>query len=371
MISRCLVVALALAACTDPRQLTLSIRTTAGVPCDLDLVRVVATAGGATTIDQELRGERLPVELTLLDDTATGEFHVDVSGYKNGVEVMRTSGALRFASHATVVPVTLERRCRPEVPCDLADPPAADPGDPGCLADVTRYASGDALDQPDEACGLPGADRVLADGTAGPVRLTKLEDALAGARFQFYGRQVRQVWVSKDGYLSFAPDNPDPAYALAPGALDRDIRHAGAAPPPRSVMAFWDRLTLRPAGVCYAMSGETGHHVLHVSWLNACLTTPCATADDLNFTITLEEDSGRVVLSYGKMAASNDAAAKGINATVGIVDDASGCPADECALATGLCKDKQTPCGYSQVFSTQVQPGGPAKLQFLPVASPL
>jgi hypothetical protein len=370
--SSLVVAALALTACAEPRQLVLSISTTAGVPCDIDRVRVVATAGGKTTIDQTLRGERMPITIALLDDTPDGRFEVDISGYKGGVEVMRTSGPLRFADHAATAPVLLARGCRPEAPCELAEAMAAAavaPGipDPGCVADVTRYAASPALDSFTDACMAPDAKRVLVDGSAGPIAIPGIEAELLARDFQFYGRKVGQVWVARDGYVSFAPDNPDPAHALVPGALDRDIRHAGAAPPVQSVMAFWDALALGSAGVCYVIDDTADQRQLLVTWTHACLTTPCV-ADNLNFTIALEEGTGRVVLTYGTMTAGNMDGARGINATVGLVDDASGCPADECVLATGLCRDGATPCGYSQVFSSTLQVPRLMGQQFTPVA---
>ena len=365
---------LALAACTEPRQLVLSITTTAGVPCDVDRVRVVATAAGKTTIDQTLRGEHLPISVTLLDDTPDGTFHVDISGYKGGVEVLRASGPLQFSGHKAVEPVLLKSTCLPGAPCSLADAMAAGAAaagspDAACVADVTRYAASPTHDSFNNACMVPGFRAVLADGSAGPIELTALEPDLAAADFQFYGRQVHHVWVARDGYVSFATDNPDASHVLVPGALDRDIRHAGAAPPAQAVMAFWDTLTLGPAGVCYVIAGEPNHHVLYVTWTHACLTTPCG-GDDLNFTIALEEGgSGRAVVVYDTMSARNMERAQGITATVGLVDDASGCPADQCALMTGLCKDGVTPCGYSQVFSSTVQIPKVPSMQFTPVVA--
>ena len=52
---------LALVACTSPRQLVLSIDTTAGVPCDIDRIRIVATSLKTTTFERSLVGAHLPV----------------------------------------------------------------------------------------------------------------------------------------------------------------------------------------------------------------------------------------------------------------------------------------------------------------------
>jgi hypothetical protein len=375
MTSRCfLLAALALAACTEPRQLVLSIGTNAGVPCDIDRVRIVATAGGTTTVEQELEGERLPVSVTLLDDTPDGSFDVHISGYKGNLEVMRLSGPLRFSGRKAVESVLLESRCTPDQDCQVADAMTATVVSPAtaalaCGANVTRYTTSDAVEGSTNACTVPGTHRLMGKDLATPRRLTELEPALMSSDFQFYGRPVRQIWMSKDGYLSFGEDNPDPTGEIRPGPLDRDIRHLGVPPPRQSVMAFWDTLALRPTGVCYEIDGDPGNQQLRVTWGQACLTTEC-TSDNLNFTVLLDEHSHRVAILYGMMSASNADGASGINATVGIVDDATGCPSDQCVLATGLCKDGKTPCGYSQVFSQQLQKDGLRSQQFIPVVDP-
>ncbi|HEX2685703.1 MAG TPA: hypothetical protein VHN14_03755, partial [Kofleriaceae bacterium] len=348
--------ALALAACTDSRQIVLSIDTTAGIPCDIDRIRVVARAAGTTTFEQSLKGERLPVTVTLLDDTPNGSFQLDISALKGDVEVMRTSGSLRFSGNKAVEPVLLAPTCTPDAPCALSDAMAdgaAAPA-PSRGACVARYNAGMALDSFSDACKVPGFGTVLTDGSTRPARLMALESALLGSGFQFYGRPIHHIWVTKDGYLSFTQGSPDSNGAILPGAFDRDIKHIGAPPPPQSVMAFWTPLSLSPMGVCYALDGAPTHQQLRVTWPHVCLTDVCAT-DDLNFTITLEEDSQQIMLTYGTMTAGNADGARGINATVGLVNDATGCPVEECSLATGLCKDGVTPCGYSQVFSNTLQ----------------
>jgi hypothetical protein len=375
MISRCLIagaLALLAGACTNSRQLVLSIDATAGVPCDIDRIRVVATAAGTTTVDQTLKGERLPVSITLLDDTPSGSFQVDITAYKGDVEVMRTRGPLAFRSRRTVESVLLTRTCMPEAPCELAEAMAAaeappDTGEVACGANVTRYLATPALDTTMDACQVPGAGNALVTDSAVPVRLVDLELATAG--FEFYGRPVRQIWVSKDGYLSFTEDSPDPDGGRLPGPFDLDIIHAGAAPPRQSVMAFWDTLSLGPLGVCYEIDGDPGFRQLRVTWNHACLTTIC-TSDNLNFTIALDEHGHGVEITYGTMTASNMDGARGLTATAGLVNDATGCPADKCALDTGLCEGGRTPCGYSQVFSKRLQDPAPPSMQFTPVVDP-
>jgi hypothetical protein len=367
-----LALAVAVGACTTSRQLVLSIGTTAGVPCDVDRIRIVATAAGTTTVDQTLKGERLPVSITLLDDTPSGTVQLDISAYKGDVEVLRTSGPLAFRSRRAVESVLLTPACTPDVPCPLDAAMAAakmppDSGGVACAANVARYRATSALDHFVDACQVPGAGQVGMTASAMPVRLAALEPVLLGADFEFYGRPVRQIWVSKDGYLSFTEDSPDPSGGRAPGPLDRDIRHDGAAPPRQSVMAFWDTLSLGPVGICYEIDGDAGGRQLRVTWNHACLTPVCA-SDDLNFTIALDEGSHDVEITYGTMTAGNMDRARGLTATAGLVDDATGCPADECVLDTGLCKDG-TPCGYSQVFSGTRQDSAPS-MHFTPVVEP-
>jgi len=367
MIPRSLVVAtLAAAACSAPHQITLSIDTAAGVPCDIDRIRVVATATGTATEDHRLSGAQLPVSVTLLDDTPSGNFQLTISAFKGDVEVMRTSGPLRFSDHGATEAVWLDPRCTPDAPCMLADSMAAGASPPVDARFACRYGATPGLETFVDACNAPGFTSVLTSGSPVPVRLTALEPELLASQFQFYGRPIRQIWVARDGYLSFAPDNPDPTGVLTPGALDRDINHLGQPPPQQSVMAFWDTLTLRANGVCYSLQGDAPNQQLRVTWEHVCLTSVCG-ADDLNFTITVDEGSQRVVIAYGTMSAASSDGAHGGNATVGLVNDATGCPADECALDTGLCKDKVTPCGYSQVFSKAVQSPGVPNTQFVPI----
>jgi hypothetical protein len=147
-------------------------------------------------------------------------------------------------------------------------------------------------------------------------------------------------------------------------------------------MGFWDSLTLgfngmNFDGVCYELEGSPTDHnqQLRVTWKHACLTRPCLDSNNtnnLNFTITLDESKQRIVLTYGTqmdgtMVAGAMDRAKGATATVGLASDTTSCPVEECVLATGLCKDDVTPCGYSQVFSNTVQPSGVQNIQFTPV----
>lgn len=89
---------------------------------------------------------------------------------------------------------------------------------------------------------------------------------------------------------------------------------------------------------------------LHVTWKHACPVQPCDLSDrvnNLNFTITLDANTQQVVLTYGAqmdgtMVAGAMDRAKGATSTVGLANDTTGCPVEECVFATGLCKDGVT-----------------------------
>lgn len=359
--------ALGLAACSDARQIVLTIDSSLGAPCAIDRLRFRAMSRTATTaFEHSLADGKLPVTIALLDDTPDGQFTLEVIAVKDDVELMVARGELTFADRKVTVPIVLEPSCTTELPCVLPATAQVN-ARPRCGPKVTRYAAGDSVERFQDACVLPGASNALLGNLRGPVKLDSLEERLANFRFSFYGRPIQRVWVHRDGYISFARDNPDPSSALDPGALDRDLDNRGPPPPPQSVMAFWDVLSLRPStGVCYSLHGDPGAHVLRVTWRHACLTEICA-ADDLNFTIALDEASQTVGLTYEKMEAGAADRARGATATVGLVNDASGCIASECTIETGLCSDGVTPCGYSQMFSRIIQPAGLEDVKFTPI----
>jgi hypothetical protein len=365
--------ALALAACTQPRKLVLQIDTNAGVPCDIDKVEVRAMAAGTTMFEQTLDGAHLPAYVTLLDATPSGSFELELTGFKGSTAVMKVAGMLQFSGKEANQPVMLDLNCPVDAPCGLAGAMAAGSAAATgvtrfhCGAEVQRYAGATTGEGFVDACNVPGklTGSVLTDGSAGPVELDKLEPLLPGFNFQFFGQPIHKIWVSRDGYISFASNNPDPQHVLVPGPFDSGIKGVGAAPPPQSVMAFWDTITLGPSGVCWEIEGGPGGQLIRVTWSHACLTQPC-TAANLNFTITLDESLRRIVLSYG-ITPTNDRD-RGQNATVGLVDNATGCTTDQCALDTGLCMNNNSmPCGYSQVFSKMLQPTGLKNIQFTPI----
>lgn len=366
-------VALALAACTQPRKLVLSVDTNAGVPCDIDRLQLVATAGGVTMFEQSLDGAHLPAFVTLLDATPSGSFNLEITGMRGSTPVMKVAGPLQFSSKEGSQSVMLDLNCPVDQPCPLAGAMAGGSDAPAgvtrfqCGPDVERYGVTMTPEAFVDACTVPGriTGSVLTNGAAGPVELDLLTPALPGFAFQFYGQPIHKIWASRDGYISFSRDNPDPQHVLVPGPFDRLLRGTGAPPPEQSVMAFWDTLTLGSSGVCYELEGQSPGQLIRVTWSHACLTTPPCVGGGMNFTITLDESTRRVVLSYNITGTSDRE--KGITATVGLVNDATGCTADQCSVDTGLCSNGAA-CGYSQVFSNTVQAGGLKNQQFAAIS---
>lgn len=364
-----LAVALVLAACTEPRKLVLSIDTNAGIPCDIDRVQIRATATGTTMFERSVDGDKLPITITLLDDTPNGSFTLEVTGLKGDVPVTRASGPLQFGSGEVTQPVMLDMKCRVDTPCPLSDAMATSPAAPPspvrfqCGTTVRRYKASTTVEGFISACDVPAPKRgsVLTTGSQKTARLDDLDSVLPSFGFQFYGQPIHQIWVGRDGYISFGRDNPDPNGDIVPGPLDRNTNPLS---PPHSVFAFWDTLTLGANGVCYELEGLPKSQVLRITWSQACLTQICSPGN-LNFTIKLDESNQQVELSYDIQNPTD--ADKGGHATVGLVDETPACPADQCQLGTGLCQDGVTPCGYSQVFSRVVQTNGVSSMQFAPV----
>lgn len=363
--------ALSLAACSNPPQIELQIDTTAGVPCDIDKIRVRAMGSKAALFEKDIKNVRLPLVVKLSDETANGSFNLEVVGLHGTDEVLRTQGMLQFSSSDLVQRVVLESACTAERPCAIDQANQPNPvGVRSQCGDVVRhYNMMLSSELFTDACTVPGTNSGVVLNTAGAKGAAKLglsDEALAKFNFRFYGQPVRQVWAHEDGYIAFTPDNPDARNDLDPGAFDRDLRGVGVPPPRQSAMIFWDGLTLGPMGICYALEGSEGNQKLRVTWSGTCQTLAC-TSDNLNFSIVLDERTQVISFTYGAMTAANMTRAQGATATVGIVNDAKGCTVDQCSSATGLCANGM-PCGYSQEFSNTVQSGGVKAMDFIPVA---
>ncbi len=371
----CLMGALAVAACSSPRQIILSIDTTVGVPCDIDRIRVRAIGSDTATFERELGNVRLPIIINLADETSDGTFDLEVTGLKGDVEVLRAEGPLVFGNSDLAENLVLESSCTMDAPCELTElttnvrPPPPVTSRFQCGDAVARYTKSAGAESFRDACVVPGANTgsVLLDGKRGAEKLGLSDEALGNFKFRFYGQPIRQIWAHEDGYIAFTQDNPDAANNLDPGPLDRDILRIGVPPPRQSIMVFWDQLTLT-SGVCYALEGPPGTQKLRITWAKTCQTQACVN-DRLNFTIVLDERTQRVSLTYGEMVTATASRAQGSTATVGIVNDAKGCAVSECNSNTGLCADGVTACGYNQAFSNTPQMPRIADIQFEPVTA--
>lgn len=370
------VLAVCLAACASHKEITLSIDTTAGVPCDIDAIQISAKGATQSTLTRAISPGTLPLTITLSDETSDNGFQLDVVGLKANHPVLRKSGQLAF--NGDIAYVMLEPECLAglDTPCQLpalvADTTPAPPAAPryGCGA-VARY-----IPQPGAAvfldtCKLP-VDTTTPNNLTGavpfaanhePVEITDLEPLLADAKFRFYGQPIHHVWVDRHGYLSVGETTPDVGNSHPPLAFD-DKDHQ---PPTQAMMVFWDNLTASDQGVCYSLDGEPGIRTLRVTWSNTCLVDTCSPNESLNFTAVLYEHTQRVDFTYGAMTSANANSAAGATATVGIVNQAPGCMVDQCDRTTGLCKDGKTPCSYVEVFSKAAQAGGVQNVGFEPM----
>jgi hypothetical protein len=378
-IQRWLVGALLVAAAcgNSHKQIVLSVDTTAGIPCDIDHIRIRANRSQDSVLVKDISDVRnLPVTLRLSDETSDGMFDLEITGLKGTTEVLRASGHLAFGSGSQDLAshVVLDQTCTIGTPCALPDLTQFASAPPPvtarfvCGDNVRRYMPSPAVETFSDACTVPGANTgmVLNDGSHGAKTLPLPDTALSGFGFRFYGRPVRQIWADGNGYISFTTANPDPGNDRDPGSFDRDLINMGVPPPPQSAMVFWDTLTVSSTGVCYALEGPPGTQKLRITWKSTCQTQVC-TQDSLNFTIILDEHTQRISFTYGDMIATNMSRAQGATATVGLVNDAKGCRVSDCALMTGLCKDGITACGYTQVFSNMPQTPRIQNVQFDPI----
>jgi hypothetical protein len=364
----------ALAACTSNKQITLSIDTTAGVPCDIDHIKITTKGAQTSSVTHGVSAGQLPLTVNLSDETDDNGFELDVVGMKGTTAVLEKKGRLAFTGD--VAYIVLEPQCAagptpacglPALVPDTATPPAALPRY-GCGA-VARYAqqAGDAVFL--DTCALPASKTATTvTGTMGfdanpvPKEIADLAPLLANSKFRFYGQPIHHVWVDRRGYLSVGETSPDPANSHPPDAFDV----SGHAPPPQSMMVFWDNLTASATGVCYSLDGDPGIRTLRVTWAHTCLVNVCSATESLNFTAVLYEHTQRVDFTYGTMASANESGRTGGTATVGIVNQAPGCLVTQCNVQTGLCQDGKTPCSYSQVFSKTVQKAGVQNIGFEP-----
>lgn len=360
-----------MAGCGEPTEVVIFVDTTLGVPCQIDQIEITVKGAGGETETRLADPAEGPQSLTVLRDGSGAAFDLTVRGLKRGVEVARSEGRQTFLDESRQsISVVLSEACTMAT-CNVAGgastftvPVASTRLDCTGVSDhysvrtATFISAVNACDvgvnlQSFDSFGS-GAELTLTDST--------LLTALESFDFRFYGRKMEQLWVADDGYVSFG--------ASAPGALANtvalgDLASAGA--PDLSVVAFWDSMYVEPGvgEVCVALVGSPGEATLWITWSR--LRFQQGAADDLTFSVGLEESTNDVIVSFITMnAATLQSKANGGEAAVGIrgaIEPA--CPTTECS-SSGLCTDG-TPCGYTQYFANQVQSSNwPTTLLFSP-----
>ncbi|MDF1561688.1 MAG: lamin tail domain-containing protein [Deltaproteobacteria bacterium] len=145
--------------------------------------------------------------------------------------------------------------------------------------------------------------------------------------FPFYGESLTQVVVTTNGYLAFDAGLADPLATNPSTFPSTGAPHGGFIAP------FWDDLdahdggaTPGAPGTLYTQSGtDANGNYFVVQWTNYLLWS-VSPHGDLNFQVWIWED-GSIEVRYGTMtSASNQAAADGSSATIGVesVDGTTG-----------------------------------------------
>lgn len=366
---------LAAAACADPTEVVVFVDTTLAVPCAVDTFRITVEGAGAAEV-REANAADGQASLTVVKDSGGNNFTVQVEGLVGGAVVASGTANVAFQDGISrQVALVLDETCR-EAPCDfteslgdLATPPAASRASCEDVADRYTFAAQTGLVEVVDACDLSaGPFQRFTTLSSEEVRID--DETLAGLiaddfDFRLYGEPVNQVWVTDDGYVSFGaqPSN---------ATFDRVTNSEGITSPghpERAVLGFWDDLALSPddGAVCAAMVSAGGRNTLWVSWTHACIA-PCNPADDLNFSIGLEEETNRITIGFGRMESLQADRAAAAGAVVGVIGAAPlGCDAGQCS-AEGTCADG-TPCGFTEVISrTRQTDGWPATFVLRPAS---
>lgn len=366
---------LSTAACADPTEVVVFVDTTLAVPCEVDTFRITIQGNGPAVV-REASAEDGQASVTVLKDSGGNTFTVRAEGLVGEVVAASGSANVAFQPGASrQVTMVLGPDCA-DAPCDftptlsgLAAPPPASRG--SCDDVASRYTFSDetGLVEALDACDLSAGPFQRFTGLSSQEVLVDdetLADLIANDfDFRLFGEKVERVWVTDDGYVSFGPQ---PSNATFDRVTNTDgITSPGH--PERAVLGFWDNLALSPAdgAVCAAMVDSGGRKTLWVSWSHACID-PCNPADDLNFSVGLEEDTNRITIGFGTMESLQADRAAGVGAVVGVIGgDTPACEASACS-AEGLCPDG-TPCGFTEVFSrTRQTDGWPATFVLRPVS---
>ena len=381
-----------LTSCANPTQIIVSLDTTAGIPCDLDGLRVTATGAEAMSVNIPITATtQFPISVALNAPSGGGDVTVDVYGTLAGADVLRATSNASFvngdmvlldmtlgpadtvASPRTVAGTGLptftdlpspqtQRTC---TTCTPADPPVeicngldddcngmTDEG--GVCSTVERYIGEEVggLVLFSNACSevspiqgsvLSSVDNQEAEA---PDAIT-MELTETGFNFEFYGERVERIFVGDNGYVAFG---------MAPNSVSIPIGGIDSPGSPRpGILAFWERLETRADGVCFGLS-DTSPQQLRITWSQACFAG-CDAGDRVNVTVTLEEETNEITIAYGDMAATDEPRTRGSGATVGISDGTQNCAASECSLE-GLCTggaNAGMPCGFTQMFAGSAQ----------------
>jgi len=140
------------------------------------------------------------------------------------------------------------------------------------------------------------------DAVAGPVDL--------GFAIPFYGSSYEQVWISANGFVTFAQPSAD--YWQNSGGLPAETA------PPLALLPYWDDLFNNDTPVAdHVRMWTNGVDSLVVTWLEAPHYNGAAYGGPFTFQVVAEA-SGRVAFNYGDMAADD---ADSDSGTIGVTGD--------------------------------------------------
>ncbi|MCA9580732.1 MAG: hypothetical protein KC416_02990 [Myxococcales bacterium] len=386
--------------CESVTQLVVRVDTDYKVPCEAEILEleivpgVVDTAGDPLgTLDLRTRIGRavLPAQVAIVGDSGT-EFEItarllDDAGKTVVLEETATAKlqadesvlvAFSFLKGGSFVegPGALTGRT-PHEPatcvdeCDFIDndedtrideDAADDCGCPQCpvgtecfngvcrAQDSARYSAAESRRTWVNACSTPDQSILFESPLKEGVTRVDLPE---GFDFLYYGRPVTALWVSVDGWTSFAVD--EPALGAEPQPID------GEGVPGNSIFPFWENMEL-PAGRSSKVCTVYSNNSFYVTWDDLCFeeeSGECDDGDSLFVGLELETGEDRIYLHYGvgtTVGTSKDIHASekypdradGSLATIGLSDVASrACSAAECNK-NGLCPN-DVPCGFTHV----------------------
>lgn len=350
--------------CASPTEVVVFVDTTYGVPCQVDMLRLTGTGDGQ------------PMVLEIDPRDGVQSVAIEQSSATRFTLVLEALRGTRVVASATASPTFVDGRVQtlslvvgPECETSTCDytgsvstvdqaifPPDAERASCEGVADRYRIRNQAGLVEVVNACtqleaGAFQEFRSLFDAeveVSEPAITAQLAD---GFDFFFFGERIDKLWVSDDGFIHFN-DGP------TGGTLNAVTNTSGITSPghpERAVLGFWDNVNLQTNGrVCVGIQ-QSARDTLWVTWDGACLGPPCASGDELSFSIGLEEVSQRVIIGFNEMVSTTepDRAAAGA-AVVGIIGAGdTGCQSAECN-ADGLCNNG-APCNFAEAVSREVQ----------------